>query len=152
MDKKATCQLCGEPMPAGEEMFNYHGYSGPCPKPPPLLLAENEPGGIPSPPDPAAKPSAAQDGEIVDAIRRRYAGDHNIVTLFEILDRRNGAVVTAGWQARVAWLSDDNDRLRTLVREAFDAADGDIRRSQEPNSIMAETGWYKRAKEALGLT
>lgn len=21
-------------MPAGEEMFNYHGYSGPCPKPP----------------------------------------------------------------------------------------------------------------------
>lgn len=30
----AKCQLCGEPMPAGEEMFNYHGYSGPCPKPP----------------------------------------------------------------------------------------------------------------------
>jgi hypothetical protein len=26
-----TCQLCGEPMPPGEEMFNYHGYSGPCP-------------------------------------------------------------------------------------------------------------------------
>jgi len=29
-----NCQLCGEPMPEGEEMFNYHGYSGPCPKPP----------------------------------------------------------------------------------------------------------------------
>lgn len=29
-----TCQICGEPMPEGEEMFNYHGYSGPCPKPP----------------------------------------------------------------------------------------------------------------------
>ena len=28
------CELCGEPMPRGEEMFNYHGYSGPCPKPP----------------------------------------------------------------------------------------------------------------------
>lgn len=28
------CELCGEPMPAGEEMFKYHGYSGPCPKPP----------------------------------------------------------------------------------------------------------------------
>ena len=27
----ATCELCGEPMPAGEEMFKYHGYSGPCP-------------------------------------------------------------------------------------------------------------------------
>lgn len=30
---KATCVLCGEPMPVGEEMFRYHGYSGPCPKP-----------------------------------------------------------------------------------------------------------------------
>lgn len=32
--EKAVCQLCGEPMPKGEEMFKYHGYSGPCPKPP----------------------------------------------------------------------------------------------------------------------
>lgn len=31
-DTKAICQLCGEPMPPGEEMFNYHGYSGECPK------------------------------------------------------------------------------------------------------------------------
>ncbi len=31
---RPKCQLCGEPMPLGEEMFNYHGYSGPCPKPP----------------------------------------------------------------------------------------------------------------------
>lgn len=29
-----TCQMCGEPMPASETMFKYHGYSGPCPKPP----------------------------------------------------------------------------------------------------------------------
>lgn len=26
-----VCALCGEPMPPGEEMFMYHGYSGPCP-------------------------------------------------------------------------------------------------------------------------
>lgn len=25
------CGLCGKPMPKGEEMFQYHGYSGPCP-------------------------------------------------------------------------------------------------------------------------
>ena len=30
----SNCELCGEPMPAGEEMFQYHGYSGPCPKSP----------------------------------------------------------------------------------------------------------------------
>ncbi len=29
-----NCTLCGEPMPEGEEMFKYHGYSTPCPKPP----------------------------------------------------------------------------------------------------------------------
>ena len=28
------CELCGEPMPLGQEMFKFHGYSGPCPKPP----------------------------------------------------------------------------------------------------------------------
>lgn len=39
-DTKAICQLCGEPMPPGEEMFNYHGYSGECPKPPTSALAQ----------------------------------------------------------------------------------------------------------------
>jgi hypothetical protein len=28
----ARCVVCGEPMPPGEQMFQYHGYSGPCPK------------------------------------------------------------------------------------------------------------------------
>ena len=31
MSEEAKCELCGEPMPVGEEMFNYHGHSGPCP-------------------------------------------------------------------------------------------------------------------------
>ncbi len=30
----SKCELCGEQMPDGEEMFKYHGYSGDCPKPP----------------------------------------------------------------------------------------------------------------------
>lgn len=34
MSDKPRCELCGEPMPDGEEMFKYHGYSGLCPKPP----------------------------------------------------------------------------------------------------------------------
>ena len=40
------CKLCGEPMPEGETMFHYHGYSGPCPKPP-LKKVELDPAGIP---------------------------------------------------------------------------------------------------------
>ncbi len=31
---KIVCEICGEPMPEGETMFKFHGYSGPCPKPP----------------------------------------------------------------------------------------------------------------------
>lgn len=30
----AKCDLCGEPMPPGEQSLRYHGFSGPCPKPP----------------------------------------------------------------------------------------------------------------------
>lgn len=30
-DIPGRCSLCGEAMPKGEEMFKYHGYSGPCP-------------------------------------------------------------------------------------------------------------------------
>ena len=39
----AKCELCGESMPPGENMFKYHGYSGPCPKPPlPRTPSEEE--------------------------------------------------------------------------------------------------------------
>jgi hypothetical protein len=31
---EALCELCGDSMPPGEDMFKFHGYSGPCPKPP----------------------------------------------------------------------------------------------------------------------
>lgn len=34
MTEQPKCQICGEPMPPGEDMFKFHGYSGPCPKPP----------------------------------------------------------------------------------------------------------------------
>lgn len=37
MTEIARCEICGEPMPEGEEMFKFHGYSGGCPKPPLLL-------------------------------------------------------------------------------------------------------------------
>jgi hypothetical protein len=33
-EKVALCELCGEPMPKGEESLMYHGYSCPCPRPP----------------------------------------------------------------------------------------------------------------------
>lgn len=38
--QNTKCELCGEPMPEGEQMFMYHGYSGPCPKP---MIGEAKP-------------------------------------------------------------------------------------------------------------
>lgn len=49
MTDKPTCALCGEPMPEGETMFRYHGYSGPCPKPP-LKKGQIDPAGNPKEP------------------------------------------------------------------------------------------------------
>jgi hypothetical protein len=34
VSKQSLCAICGQPMPPGEEMFKYHGYSGPCPAAP----------------------------------------------------------------------------------------------------------------------
>lgn len=31
VDGPPTCAICGKPMPKGEEMFQFHGFSGPCP-------------------------------------------------------------------------------------------------------------------------
>ena len=33
MSELAICVICGKPMPRGEEMFKFHGYSRPCPGP-----------------------------------------------------------------------------------------------------------------------
>jgi hypothetical protein len=40
--EKSVCKLCGEPMPEGEEMFFYHGYSGNCPSPPKQVPSKSE--------------------------------------------------------------------------------------------------------------
>jgi hypothetical protein len=59
-ESQPLCEVCGEPMPPGEEMFKFHGYSGNCPKPP---LPRKRPAWI----DAAAKECAGRvlvgDGE-----------------------------------------------------------------------------------------
>lgn len=41
----ATCGLCGLPMPPGEEVFKYHGHSGPCPIRPATEAGQKREGG-----------------------------------------------------------------------------------------------------------
>lgn len=61
-----NCTLCGEPMPAGEEMFKFHGYSGPCPKPP-------LPKKVPSKPNYA---KLAKEMNALAAMIEAHAGDY----------------------------------------------------------------------------
>lgn len=62
---KTVCTLCGEPMPDGEQMFMYHGYSSPCPKPP---LSKEKTENVYE-----GKPDARQGGDIaVSRFRPRY--------------------------------------------------------------------------------
>lgn len=42
MDKKKNCDICGDPMPENEQMFKFHGFSGPCPRPPKNKINKNE--------------------------------------------------------------------------------------------------------------
>lgn len=69
------CELCGEPMPLGEEMFKFHGFSGNCPKPP---LSPKRPAWI----DSAAKECASHvlvgEGEkaFAEIIERNYKAKH----------------------------------------------------------------------------
>jgi len=46
MSETKKCTICGEPIPYEERMFRFHGYSGPCPKPP-LKQAQLDPAGQP---------------------------------------------------------------------------------------------------------
>jgi hypothetical protein len=73
MSEQALCKVCGEPMPPGEEMFNYHGYSGPCPNPP-----------LPKHLPPKAEFVKQQFGAVVATIRESPDG------LLEVQDLGNG--------------------------------------------------------------
>jgi hypothetical protein len=64
------CELCGEPMPPNEQMFKFHGYSGPCPKPP-IARAERKTLTVNlDPPSPTVCPNCRSDKEaaLVDSV------------------------------------------------------------------------------------
>ena len=63
MSEQPLCEICGEPMPESEQMFKYHGASGPCPKPP--------------------LPRAPSDKEMLDWLQAR-AEDGYVTMCFEL--------------------------------------------------------------------
>ncbi len=79
MSEVAKCELCGEPMPPGEQMFKFHGYSGPCPKP---FLPK---------PENAAKETARVVLDRIcayDEVCKRYGSDGNREPYFDIEEVR----------------------------------------------------------------
>jgi hypothetical protein len=86
---RPKCQLCGEPMPPGEEMFNFHGYSGPCPKPaapaPSGGQADQPKGGYdPPPPDMSLDEQVRHARGFAQGICRN---DHHVSRLLEQMAR-----------------------------------------------------------------
>jgi hypothetical protein len=63
----SKCEICGEPMPPGEEMFKFHGYSSQCPKPP-----------LPIPPTVNWKERAEAAEQRVAALESGYARELSI--------------------------------------------------------------------------
>ena len=91
MSEKALCTICGEPMPPGETMFKFHGYSGDCPKPP-----------LPKPPLPyVVERHDQQDGSITYEIwDHRAASYRRLCSLNEELDGDGTARADAEMIAR----------------------------------------------------
>lgn len=79
------CAVCGEPMPDGEQMFKYHGYSGPCPKPP---LPKDEP--VYTPP-PITGYRQLTQGDVDDMNELKALGNQ-IDAVIKRIERRNLAV------------------------------------------------------------
>lgn len=87
-EERPTCGMCGEPMPPGEEMFMYHGHSGPCPKP---VLETAKP--LPTEPQPAPRPCDCRElvarlTECVEALASRRVFPHFLRDI--IRDARGG--------------------------------------------------------------
>lgn len=95
----AVCQICGKPMPPGEEMFNYHGYSGPCPVAAPTPLGRDV--RQPSVEELHAAHIASRDDTIARLLKR-------------IVDLESNAA-TAG--EPVAWMVEMANALAMAVRE-----------------------------------
>lgn len=73
------CELCGEPMPPGEQMFKFHGYSGPCPKPP---LPRDEPA-----PELSATPEALamMSADLIELREKNAALESELAALRQIV-------------------------------------------------------------------
>jgi hypothetical protein len=88
VSESAKCELCGEPMPPGEEMFKYHGYSGPCPKSPLESVATFE--------DWLKKMNSHPTQKLTCEVRSTRTGD--VVTVWVLAGYENQAFLVSGNQ------------------------------------------------------
>ena len=131
------CGLCGEPMPPGEEMFKYHGYSGACPKPPLTAAA------APAPED------RAPDGH-----KRTCPASGNYQPPYEECDCGAGAAVTpkaldcsAKLVETVAALNRANDAT-TREEQRADRAE-QVLREMATLAREAVNGWACHARRKI---
>jgi hypothetical protein len=132
-DEQAKCELCGEPMPPGEEMFKFHGYSGNCPKPP---LAR------PSPPAVGMNDHEllAEVGKLrAEVTAFRASKEEQTEKFYLVRDQRNkllwacqkalAAFDEANKTGKSNWSGEDVTKMRTAVGECS---------SEETNADLEE--------------
>ena len=113
-------------MPPGEEMFKFHGYSGPCPKPPPL-----------------PKPSEMSEQAAFNVVWDDYAPDG-------IGARTNEPrqLFLDGWTHAIAWRNsiklDSNNQIEPLEDNALDEIEEYLRDNALINNV-----WIADAIHAL---
>lgn len=118
----ATCGLCGRPMPEGEEMFRYHGHSGPCPSE--AEQVDSETAGI------VALSEAAQ-GEFVHYFgRMQQAAYENSVA--------------HGWHEEPNM--EDGTRIALMHSELSEALEG-LRDGNPPSEKIGEAGFTQVEEE-----
>jgi hypothetical protein len=122
MSTQPTCAVCGDPMPKGEEMFKFHGYSGDCPKPPlpkekrlngVQLIAEERKRQISEEGYDSTHDDAHDEGEIACAAAAYAIPDH--VTKGVIAKTASPRMHFWPWAATGFKPSPDN-RIRELVK------------------------------------
>lgn len=125
MSDKANCELCGDPMPQGEEMFKLHGYSGPCPKPPlkaPVAAAV------------AAPTDAGAEGflrdRIIDGILKRFVD----------IDGIQRGDLTAIQNAVNLALDTFAPDFKDEAAEVFDIVREAMKDTRDPYAILFELG------------
>jgi hypothetical protein len=142
MSDQAKCKLCGEPMPPGEEMFKYHGYSGNCPKPP----VETGKAVVPSGPLPLL---LAMARDWTDPVVVRDAPDRAADVIAQLIGALQSPAPHAGLIAEIEQAAAECEDLVDFHRGISDGLPTEHAESDETKAMDAAAKVLRRCQSVL---